>query len=250
MPEGPAAVRALRDRPLVPAVRSALDALLEGGVARGVEVLKPGHVHRVGPHVLKLYRRTRGRSLGLRGPRARRPVQAHFQLQPVVSPEPVAWFALAHASYESGLVYQHLEGETLRSVWTDGRHAPLESLPGMLSTLLSRSHLHADLHWDNLLWTGAEWAVLDLDAVRSRLHSLRRVRVVESTWGRLVVDFSASPEAERSFRAFVELERAAGRRPPDWRRVVASAEARARQRVREGLTPFPDPERELSALRS
>ena len=184
-------------------------------------VLKAGGVHRVGHVVVKLF--TQPSLLGwVRAPRAVRSAERHFWCLPLRSPRP--WVAAGRAlRRDSVLVREHVDGVTLRELGSDARAEA--ALAEFLGVMEARGVIHGDLHPRNLLWTGAEWVLLDVDGLRHGLHD--RERVFTAQWARFVVHLGD----EERVRA---LHRHAGARIP-WERVRARVEALRAERG--GVSP-------------
>lgn len=142
--------------------------------------LKAPDVHRLGDLVVKLF--TQPNLFGwLRAPRAVRSAERHFWCLPLRSPRPL--LAAGETRGPSLLVREHVSGELLKDVWRNDAHAE-EALAAFLAGMERHGVVHGDLHPRNLLWTGSDWVLLDVDGLRHRLHD--PVRVLTGQWARFV----------------------------------------------------------------
>ncbi len=184
------------------AVAAVLPELLAGREPSGITVLKTGAVFRLHTGegqkdlVIKLYKQSPKLRAKLQPPGAKRAVAAYLRLLPIQSPTPVYWNRLDHPEFRSVLVCEYADGPTLHQLWKDGDTQALQALPEFLGALFKTGVLHGDLHGRNLLWNEGRWLVLDLDSIRSGLHGLRRRKIWERTWARLLFDFEGAPEAQ------------------------------------------------------
>jgi tRNA A-37 threonylcarbamoyl transferase component Bud32 len=84
---------------------------------------------------------------------------------------------------------------------------------------------HGDLHVRNMLWNGREWVLLDLESLRHPLRALRRRRIIEDQWARLVCSLGGREGVQASFEAYLR-EAGLGWEPAEaWRRVERRARA-------------------------
>ena len=217
-------LRSLRGSVLPPEVSEALPRLLKGEVPGGVVVLREGFVYRVGQAVVKLFPRSPRALARLRPSRAQRAVRAWRRLQPVRSPRPLHWNRLKHARFESLLVYEYVEGQTLRSLWKQGVPEPLAALPQLFADLHRLGVLHADLHGENMIWSNKGWCLLDLDGVRHGLHLLRRRIITENTWARLLLDLEGDGGARSLYAEFLGLAGQPWACEPSWQRILVGYE--------------------------
>jgi predicted unusual protein kinase regulating ubiquinone biosynthesis (AarF/ABC1/UbiB family) len=128
-------------------------------------------------------------------------------------------------------VREHVEGALLRDVW--GRDpAAEEALAGFLAEMERRGVLHGDLHPQNLLWTGVEWVLLDVDGLRHALHG--RKRVLTGQWARFLLHLPERERVRALHRRTGELLAASGARPVPWEDVHARAEALRARRAAPG----------------
>jgi hypothetical protein len=215
--------RAYAELPL--GLRDELGPWLDARSVPGAEVLKAPAVFRTGDLVVKFF--TQPSLFGwLRAPRAVRSAERHFWCRPLRSPRPLvaAGRALERCSV---LVREHLAGRPLRAVFGQDEAAEA-ALAGFLAAMERHGVAHGDLHPGNLLWTGAEWVLLDADGLRHGLHAERRVRLGQ--WARLVVHLGDAERVERLFRRSAPGTGAA--RGFQWHEVLARAAALARERER------------------
>jgi hypothetical protein len=209
-------------------VELALEACIDGCDPAGGTAVKPGVVWRVGPWCIKRFEPMRAaRRLVARSP-AERSAELHFEL-PVRSPRP-----LAHLEREGGrrgslLVAEFVEGSFLIRAWREDAKARSE-LPAMLAALNSGGWFHGDLHTRNLLWNGAEWVLIDLAAIRPRLHGLLRRRRVLDQWSRIACALRGHEGVREAFERYLEAMEGSARRGSSWngesawKRVMARAD--------------------------
>jgi hypothetical protein len=193
-------------------------------------VLKAPDVHRVGGLVVKFF--TRASLLGwLRPPRAVRSAERYFWCLPLRSPRPLV---AAGRGRRSVLVREHVAGELLNAAWhgeswrRDGRAA--EALAAFLAGMQRHGVVHGDLHPQNLLWTGAEWVLLDVDGLRHGLHD--PARALLGQWARFVLHLGDEERVRALHRRVGELAGAAAAVP--WERVRRHALALAARRAEAG----------------
>lgn len=210
---------------LPPAVEQALARWLSARSVPEGRVLKAPDVFRVGELVVKFF--TQPSLFGwVRAPRAVRSAERHFWCLPLRSPRPLvgAGRGLGGASV---LVREHVEGQLLPEVFGHDEGAEL-ALADFLAGMERHRIVHGDLHPRNLLWTGAEWVLLDADGLRHGLHDERRVRLGQ--WARLLVHLADEPRVERLFRRSAAGTAGLGR--VQWREVRARAARFASERER------------------
>lgn len=167
-------------------VEAALAARVPGWLATLAvpegRVLKAPDVHRVGGLVVKFF--TRPSLFGwVRAPRAVRSAERYFWCLPLRSPRPLlaAGRVLGPPSI---LVREHVDGELLSDLPPDDARAEA-ALAQFLAGMEQHGVVHGDLHPRNLLWTGSEWVLLDVDGLRHGLHD--PVRVLTGQWARFVL---------------------------------------------------------------
>jgi hypothetical protein len=200
--------------------------LATGEVAEGEELKRrKSSVFRLGQIVVKFFRPDRSPFRALRPSPAVRAARRHFQLLPLRSSRPlVAVTAEIPGGQVDVLVGEFLEGEPLDRVWEHDA-AARAALPEILAQLRRRRIVHGDLHPGNLLWTGTEWALLDLESVRGGLHRLfAPPRASRARWARLLLLLGDEAGLRAAHARYFELLRP-GRDPgPAWERVVEEAE--------------------------
>lgn len=191
--------------------------LAEGRVVEG-EDLKGGRVFRLGEWVVKFYEARRGWK-SLRSPLPLQCAQLHAELLPIRTPAPK--LALAVPSGAGLLVSEFVEGVHPNFGWGD---AELQlSLPLFVAEMHRRGVFHGDLNARNLLWTGEEWVLLDVESLRRGLHLLRRRRLIESQWARLLGPLRQKPGKRECFEAYLEAAGLDWDREKSWQRVEALA---------------------------
>lgn len=193
-------------------------------------VLKAPDVHRVGGLVVKFF--TRASLLGwLRPPRAVRSAERYFWCLPLRSPRPLV---AAGRGRRSVLVREHVAGELLSAAWRgeswrrDGRAG--EALAAFLAGMQRHGVVHGDLHPQNLLWTGAEWVLLDVDGLRHGLHD--PARVLAGQWARFVLYLGDEERVRALHRRASDLAGSAAAVP--WERVRRQVETLAARRAESG----------------
>ena len=194
-----------------------------GEDAPGSRALRPGRVWSLGPWIAKrgarssslldLVRRgpalrTFRRALGVRGVRVPRPLCALERRRGL--------------RFESDLlVYERIDGPSLLEVFKHDARA-VEAFPGFVAALARNRVLHGDLHPENCLWTGAEWALIDLDSLRGGLHHLRAQGLFERQWARLLRNLEEHPRVRELYEEYARL---VGGRAAPWARIQARARA-------------------------
>lgn len=166
---------------LPPGLAEALPLWIRTGTVPEAEALKPGSVFKWGAQVVKFFPpphlwRRMGRS------KARISAERHFELLPLRTPRPV--LALERVGPErrgSLLVAEYVAGSLLMDLWQRDE-AAMAALVPFLVELRRRRIIHGDLHPRNLLWDGREWVLLDLAAVRHRLHRVFASRRESAQW--------------------------------------------------------------------
>lgn len=197
----------------------------------GSTPLKAPDVLRLGPWVVKFF--TQPSLFGwLRAPRAVRSAERHFWCLPLASPRPriAVGRPLRRASV---LVREHVEGVTLRELWDSaaGLAAHEEAqLASFLAAMERHRVIHGDLHPRNLLWSGNEWLLLDVDGLRHGLHD--STRVLTALWARLLVHLG-DEQRVRALHARAVRELGSGGRV-EWSAVERAG---ARMRSRRGGIP-------------
>lgn len=218
-------------------VAEALPRLLAGELPSAARVLKKGYVFLVDGFVIKFYPRTKKRFDWLRAPKALRAVRAHRRLLPVHSPDPIYWERLDSSEFDSLLIYEFVEGPTLLDLWKREHQESREALPKLFADLHATGILLGDLHAKNLLWSDHGWCIIDLDGVRGGLHAIRRRRITEVMWARLLFDFEKSPEAEGLYHRYLELAGQPWDGESSWARILEDYEAILKVHLACGIQP-------------
>ena len=130
-----------------------------------------------------------------------------------------------------GVPAQFVRVVVRRSVHVSGRFGVPEPAAG-------GPDLHADLHAKNLIWSSQGWCVLDLDGVRHGLHALRRRKITENLWARLLLDFEDSEQALELYREFLRLCGQPWDVERSWERILKGFDEVLRKR---GLPPVAPP---------
>lgn len=211
----------------------------------GAEVLKAGTVFRLGGMVIKFLPTPQGPWQRRRVPPAVRAARQHFVIHPLCSPRPiVALVATAPAGRVDLLVSEYVEGRPLDQVWASDADARA-ALPPLLAALRQRRIVHGDLHPGNLLWSGSQWFLLDLEAVRTGLHRVFAPRrTALSQWARLLLLTGDEPGLRAAHARWLELLGWGGE-ARHWGRVLEEAQ---RQRATRAAG-YPELKRRLSGRR-
>jgi WD40 repeat protein/serine/threonine protein kinase len=194
-------------------------------VPEGVD-LKPGSVWRVGEHVVKLSKPAGALDKWVRASSSVRAADLHDALQPIRTPRPL--LALERRAGRrlaaSWLISEHVAGEHLNTAWKADA-AARAALPEFLARMHAHGVLHGDLNARNLIWTGREWVLIDLEGVRRGLQALRARSVVEQQWARIAATLRGRARGLRALCATAAGERSdVGRHP----RASAPRERRLR----------------------
>ena len=200
------------------ALAASVPGWIEARAVPAAEVLKRGRVFRAGALIVKFFPRATPFGL-LRRARAVRSAERYFACLPVPSPRPLL-AARARLGGVSLLVREFVPGRLLSEVWTRDAGA-MEALAPFLALMTRRRVLHGDLHPSNLLWDGTRWLLLDVDGVRHRLHSPRRVTV--TMWARLLQRLEDGPELRALHARYLELGAEPAARAPRWEAVERRA---------------------------
>ena len=203
--------RGFRWGPLPPEVEASLPAWLDGEVAvgkgdEGVEVLKPGRVWRVGDLVLKRYPPPSGLAR-LQGSPALRAGDLHDRLQPLRTPRTL--LAVEREDRTGLLVSEYIDGRFLGALWDDDP-AGREAFPAFMAEMHAQGVLHGDLNMRNMLWSGEEWVLIDLDGIVRGPRSLARKRLISAQWARILGTLRDRPGSRELFDAYVAIAR------PSW----------------------------------
>ena len=226
-----------------PFVAAALSRLLAGQPGPDDVPLKPRFVYQIPGEtpnqdvVLKLYPRRHGLGPKLRQSRAKQAVQAYLKIFPIASPKPIFWDRLDHPDYDGVLVCAFAAGPSLRDAWKLHDEAALAALPQFLAQLFTSGTLHGDLHGRNLIWSHGAWQVIDLDGIRSGLHGLRRRKIWERAWGRMLFDLEGAPGVRPLFDAFLDEAKLTWSPDETWARILGIYEEVCAKRAKLGVFP-------------
>lgn len=231
--------RGFRYAPLPRALIDELPRWIESErLAEGVE-LKPGSVWRVGEHVVKLSKPSGALDKWVRASSSVRAADLHDALLPIRTPQPL--LALERRAGRklsaSWLIAEHVAGEHLNVAWKRDA-AARAALPQFLASMHAHGVLHGDLNARNLIWTGAEWVLIDLEGVRRGLQALRARSVIEEQWARIAATLRDEDGVRGAFESYAALRPASG---ATWvgvgnraRRVSAGYERKLRERALRG----------------
>jgi len=198
--------RGFRWGPLDPGLAEALPGWLAGEVPGGEEI-KPGRVWRVGDLLVKRYAPPAGLRR-LRGSPALRAAKLHDEIRPVRSPRPVA--ALGDENGSGLLVTEYVAGRFLHRLWDDDP-AGRAAFPAFMAGMHMAHVFHGDLNVRNMLWSGAEWVLIDLDGVVRWPRTLARRRLIMQQWARILGTLRGRPGSRELFDSYVALV------PPAWK---------------------------------
>ena len=220
-------LRGLRYGPLPESLEAALPRwLAERRVAEGEEI-HPGRVWHWEELAIKLHPpRGELREWFRRSP-AVRAAELHARLsvrtpRPLVAVQERRGLALGWSLFASEFV----EGTFLPRTW-DSDPAGREAFPRFLAAMHAAGVFHGDLHVRNMLWNGREWVLLDLESLRHPLRALRRRRIIEDQWARLVCSLGPREGVQASFEAYLREVGAKWEPQEAWRRVEQRARALA-----------------------
>ena len=202
------------------ALRARVASWIEAGEVPDGEVIKPGRVYRSGEHLVKFLPRTGQLRDRLRKSVAFKAARLHRELLPIRTPEP----RLALQTPELGLlVTEFVEGRFIEFIWRTDALA-MERLVDFMLEMHSRRVFHGDFHFHNMIWTGEEWCLIDLESLRHPLRTLFPERLIIDQWARLHFCLALAPEFEATFRLYVERSDLGWNADEAWARIVARAE--------------------------
>lgn len=186
--------------PLVPEVEASLGAWLAGEFG-DAEVLKPGRVWRVGDLCVKRY--APPKALGrLRRAAALRAGFLHEELLPLRTPRTIA--ALEGGDRTGLLVTEFIEGRFLMRLWDDDP-AGRAAFPAFMARMHELGVFHGDLNIRNMLWSGDEWVLIDLDGIVQGPRTLARRRLIAAQWSRILGTLREREGSRELFDAYVAL---------------------------------------------
>jgi predicted unusual protein kinase regulating ubiquinone biosynthesis (AarF/ABC1/UbiB family) len=125
-------------------------------------------------------------------------------------------------------VREHVEGTLLLDLWRSLAGDAEDRLVAFLADMERHGVVHGDLHPRNLLWSGREWVLLDVDGLRHGLHD--PVRALVGQWARFVLHLG-DEERVHGLHGRASALLAGGTRVP-WEAVQRSAEHMSRRRAR------------------
>ncbi len=208
-------------------VERALRWLERGSVAEGEEI-RPGRLFRWRGLAVKLFGPAESRRFKdwlLHSP-AIRSADLHAAILPVPSPRPL--LALDRRAggrrQASILIYEWVAGDSLDQVF--GRDAaPMAALPVFVASMHAQRVFHGDFHVQNLLWSGREWLLLDLQGLRHPLRTLVPRRLAVEHWAKIGFGLehwrgATSADLQPLFERYLEASTLL--RAADWDAVLAS----------------------------
>jgi tRNA A-37 threonylcarbamoyl transferase component Bud32 len=189
----------------IPAVvESALPRWLASGHVEEGEAIKDRRVYRCGQWLVKFTGRSRALKDILRTASAIRIADLHARLLPVPTPAPLVALELRRGLFleRSLLVTEFVEGPTLREAF--GRNEPATKALGPFLALLHRHGVfHGDLHPRNAIWTGSEWVLIDLGALRHWFRRIARRRLILDQWAQLAYKLGADERMGECFASYL-----------------------------------------------
>lgn len=195
-------------------------ARVDGGVE-----LKPARVWRVGAWMIKRFEPSGFVDRFLRASPAIRSARLAARIAPVRTPRPL--FALQDRSIgwsTAWLATEFAEGAHVHEVLRSDA-AALDALPSFMATMHGHGVLHGDLNVWNLLWSGGEWVLIDLDGIRGPLHRVRRRAIADEQWVRLAATLRDVEFARPLYERYLERMGERSELSPRWSRI----EPRARE---------------------
>ena len=216
-----AGARGFRYGDVPEAIESSLPHWIDAERVEGGVELKPGRVWRVGEHVIKLSKPDGAIDTWLRASSAVRAADMHARVAPVRTPSPSLALErrVGRRLTASWLVAEFIAGEHLQRAWKDDP-AARATLPSFMALMHSHRVLHGDLNPRNLIWTGKQWVLIDLEGVRRGLQVLRARRMFENQWARIVAAVRDEDAVQPAFVEYSHVTTASRDPTAAWQRVV------------------------------
>lgn len=190
-------------------------------------VIKIHEVYRRGPWLIKIFPESESWKNRLRRGPAVRCAELHARLAPIRTPAPL--LALERREHgrlgRSVLVEDFIEAASLSEAWANDERA-VRDLPEFLLAMHRQRVFHGDFHPANLLWTGSEFVLIDIVALRHPLRCLRPRQLIVDQWASLQRRLGASDRDERvraAFERYTELAGGSWSVARDWPRIVRRA---------------------------
>jgi phosphotransferase family enzyme len=218
------AARGFRYREVPAELESEVETWLDARHVAGADVIKINAVYRRGPWLIKLFRASDSWKDRLRRSPAVRCAELHGRLAPIRTPAPL--FALERRNGgrlgPSLLAEEFVEGAPLSEAWTSDERAAL-ALPDFMLAMHRRRVFHGDFHPKNLLWTGSEWVLIDLVALRHPLRCLWPRRLILEQWASLQRRLGADDPTARvrsAFERYAQRSGGAWNLERDWQQIL------------------------------
>ncbi len=219
--------RGVRFGELPPDIARALPRWIAAArVDDGVE-LKPGRVWRVGEWTIKRFEPDGFADRWLRASPAVRSARLCARIAPVRTPWPL--FALQDRPLgwtSAWLATEYVAGEHLHEALRSSP-AAADALPDFMAEMHRHGVLHGDLNVWNLLWSGSEWVLIDLDGIRGPLHRFRRRAIADEQWVRLAGTLRDVEFAKPLFEKYLERMNESAQSTGRWSRIERRARAQA-----------------------
>lgn len=199
--------------------------ITERRVDGGVEI-KPGRAYRFGPWMVKLSPPSRSLRDLLRASPAIRASDAHSRLAPIRTPRPLVALEWRTRGWLDGSlsVCEFVDGPSLAEVWQRDMRAT-HAFPAFMARMHRQRVFHGDFHPLNVIWSGTDWVLIDLDSIRHGLHALRWRAIVETQWARLLRGLGFDERLRSSFEAYLAEGAIPWPAESTWQRIVARARA-------------------------
>jgi hypothetical protein len=239
-----AGARGFRYGDVPDAIENSLPHWIEAERVEGGVELKAGRVWRVGEHVIKLSKPHGAIDTWLRASSSVRAADMHARVLPVRTPGPALALErrIGRRLTASWLVAEFVAGEHLQRAWNDDP-AARATLPSFMALMHNHGVLHGDLNPRNLIWTGKQWVLIDLEGVRRGLQVLRSRRLFEDQWARIVAAVRDEDAVQPAFVEYARVTTTSKDPGAAWQRVlrrsrviVAGYDEKLRARARVDAT--------------
>lgn len=196
-----------------------------GEVPEGT-ALRPRRAYRYQDWLVKLYGPGHPVKDRLRWSAAVRSADWYARLLPFRTPRPI----LAAEVRERGrlhaaiLVTEFIEGPSLTSLWREPHETARNALAAFarfLADMHRRRVHHGDVHPANFLWDGDEWVLIDLDGMRGRRTTTRRI--IERHWVRMLLVLGDETRLRAMFQVYLDAARLGWEAEASWERIRRQA---------------------------
>lgn len=179
------------------------------------EVIKLGAVYRWRDLLVKFSPPTDSLRDRFRANAAIRSVRAYERIAPIRSPKPI----VAMAGPSGLLVTEFVEGDFVERIW-QSEPASMDRLVEFLAAMHEHHVFHGDFHAHNMIWSGEEWYLIDLEGLRHPLRTMFPKRLIEDHWARLHFCLGLAPELEGYFHRYLEIAALDWSPALAWKRVT------------------------------